>query len=117
MNATLPPGNGSTRNVTRSNCFASVPDIISTIFHNSAAGRPAAFVAFSTRPGSNTSAAANCGGTYFASTGGCAAAGDRVKISPTRAPKATLVVIRSPGISPQRHEDPHKGPQREKDFI
>src|SRR5262245_4106312 len=74
MNAAFPPGNGLTRNVTRSNCFGSVPAIPSTVFHKSAAGSPAAFAALSSRAGSNTTAPQKCGGTYFASTGDCALA-------------------------------------------
>src|SRR5262245_31884611 len=88
MNATLPPGSGSRRNVTRSNCFTSVPAITSSIFHASATGRPAAFADLASLAGSNTSAAKNCGGTYFTSTGVpagvCAPAGDaRVSIATT----------------------------------
>src|SRR5215471_16088384 len=75
MNAALPPGNGLTRTVMRSNCFTSLPENPSITFHNSAAGRPATFAALSSLAGSNTTAATNAGGTYFASTGDCPSAG------------------------------------------
>src|SRR5579883_268473 len=101
MKATLPPGSGSIKTITRSNALTSVSVIPSKTFHASPIGSPAAVADLSSLTGSNTIATQKGAATNFVSAGVTRGGSADAKVAPSR--RAIIAPIILTVLPPQAY--------------